>query len=227
MNAISWLRRPVVLGLALALAGCASLLTDPPKPLFQLTPKSTFPAGLPHLSGQLLVDLPLAPGGLDTARIALSRSPVSLDYFADGEWTDRAPRLVQTALLESFENSRTVTAIDRETIGLGADLVLKSELRHFEAVYDSPNGAPQVWVVVNLRLVKMPERKIIAQQSFEARAPAAANKIGDIVLAFDEALGTVMKEAVAWTVTNPALQVRRGSVSWTRFVHVRTFEASE
>jgi cholesterol transport system auxiliary component len=210
MSATSFRRRALSLGLLVGLASCASLLIDKPKPLFQLTPKSTYPAGLPHLAGQLLVDLPLAPGGLDTARIALSRSPVSIDYFADGEWTDRATRLVQTALLESFENSRTVTAIDRETIGLGADLVLKSELRHFEAVYDSPNGPPQVWVVLNLRLVKMPERKIIAQQSFEARAPAAANRIGDIVLAFDEALGKVMKETVVWTVTNPALQGRRG-----------------
>lgn len=207
MSRLPLFRRSALLAaLGLGLAGCASLLTDPPKPLFQLTPKSTYPAGLPHLSGQLLIDVPLAPAGLDINRIVLSRSPVSLDYFADGEWTDRAPRLVQTALLESFENSRTVTAIDRETIGLSADLVLKTELRHFEAVYDSPNGPPQVWVVLNARLVKMPERKIIAQQSFEARYPATANKIGDIVLAFDEALGKVMKETVVWTVTNPALQ---------------------
>jgi cholesterol transport system auxiliary component len=208
MMVISFGRRALAATLVLGLVGCASLLTDKPKPLYQLTPKSTYPAGLPHLPGQLLVDLPLAPGGLDSERIALSRSPVSLDYFAEGEWTDRAPRLVQTALLESFENSRTVTAIDRETIGLSADLVLKTELRHFEAVYDSPNGPPQVWVVVNARLVKMPERKIIAQQSFEARAPAADNKIADIVLAFDEALGKVMKQTVTWTVTNPALQTR-------------------
>lgn len=208
MTAIVFGRKAALFGLALGLVGCASLLTEKPKPLYQLTPKSTYPAGLPHLPGQLLVDLPLAPGGLDSERIALSNSPVSLDYFADGEWTDRAPRLVQTALLESFENSRTVTAIDRETIGLSADLVLKTELRHFEAAYDAPNTPPQVWVVLNARLVKMPERKIIAQQSFEARAPAAANRIADIVLAFDEALGKVMKETVTWTVTNPALQVR-------------------
>ena len=201
-------RLMAALGLAIGLAGCASLLTDPPKPLYQITPKSTFPAGLPHIGGQLLVDVPLAPGGLDTRRIALTRSPVSLDYFADGEWTDPAPRLVQTALLESFENSHTVTALDRETIGLGADFVLKSELRHFEAVYDSPNGPPQVWVVLNVRLVKMPERRIVAEQSFEARYPAAANNLPAVVLAFDEALGKVMKETVTWTISNPVLQDR-------------------
>lgn len=207
-------RRRVAAGIALAAGfgigtgGCASLLTDPPKPLYQLTPKSTFPVGLPRIEGQLLIDVPLAPSGLDTRRIALTHSPVSLDYFADGEWTDSAPRLVQTALLESFENSHTVTALDRETIGLSGDFVLKSELRHFEAVYDSPNGPPQVWVVLNVRLVKMPERRIIAERSFEARDPAAANNLSGIVSAFDEALGKVMKETVTWTISSPALQGR-------------------
>ncbi len=86
---------------------------------------------------QLLIDLPLSPAGLDTARIALTRSAVSIDYFADSEWTDRAPLLVQTALVQSFENSGAITAIDRESVGLRADFILKPEIRHFEAVYDS------------------------------------------------------------------------------------------
>ena len=68
---------------------------------------------------------------------------MSIDYFADGEWTDRAPLLVQTLLLESLENSRSINAIDRESVGLRADFILKSEIRHFEAVYDSPNGPPE------------------------------------------------------------------------------------
>jgi cholesterol transport system auxiliary component len=208
----------VIAALALALGGCASLLTDPPKHLYQVTPKSAFAPGLPRVPAQVLVDLPLAPSGLDTSRIALSRSPISLDYFADAEWTDRAPRLVQTALMESFENSHSVTAIDRETIGLRADFVVKTEMRHFEAIYDSPNGAPQVWVALNARLVKMPERTIIAQQTFEQKAPAEANDIQHIVLAFNDALGGAMQQIVVWTVTNPALSARRGSLSWTRFV---------
>src|SRR5262249_4717017 len=130
MSRPAW-RRPIVfLAIAAVLAGCAKLLTEPPKPLFRVTPTNAFPAGRPHVPHQLLVDLPVAPGALDTARIALSNSPIEVNYFADGEWTDSAPRLVQTVLVESFENSKAVTAIDRETVGLRADYVLKSELRH-------------------------------------------------------------------------------------------------
>ena len=195
--------------MALAVTGCASLLGLGPAPhLYRVTPKSTYPANLPHPSVQILVDVPLAPAGLDTTRIALSHSAVSIDYFADSEWTDRLPQLVQTALLESFENSRAITAIDRESIGLRADFILKTEIRHFEALYDSPNGPPVVWVAIITRLVAPSGREIVAQSSFERREQASANEMPRIVLAFDEALGAVIKDIVVWTASNPALSAK-------------------
>jgi cholesterol transport system auxiliary component len=204
-------RRWVPSVFVLALAGCSSLFGGgAPAHLYRLTPKSTYPPNLPHRSVQLLVDVPLAPAGLDTSRIALSRSPVSIDYFADSEWTDRAPLLVQTAILQSFENSKAVTAIDRESVGLRADFILKTETRHFEAVYGSSNGPPEVWVAINVRLVNPSSRDVVAQTAFERRQRASANDVPSIVSAFDEALGGVMKEIVVWTVTNPALSVQRG-----------------
>jgi len=199
--------------IAFAVTGCASLLGLSPAPhLYRLTPKSSYPANLPHPSVQLLVDVPLAPAGLDTGRIALSRSAVSIDYFADSEWIDRVPLMVQTALLDSFENSKAVTAIDRESVGLRADLILRTEIRHFEAVYNSPNGAPEVWVAISTRLVNPSGRDIVANASFERRQQAKNNDIAQIVLAFDEALGGVMEDIVVWTVRNPALSARRRPV---------------
>jgi cholesterol transport system auxiliary component len=204
-------RRLIPSVLVFALAGCSGLLGGgAPAHLYRVTPKSSYPPNLPHRSVQLLIDVPVAPAGLDTARVALTRSAVSIDYFADSEWTDRAPLLVQTALVESFENSRAITAIDRESVGLRADFILKSEIRHFEAVYDSPSGPPEVWVAINIRLVNPSDREVVAHTSFERRERASANDVPSIILAFDEALGGVMKDTVVWTVTNPALAVRRG-----------------
>ncbi len=206
-------RRWLAGAMALLLAGCASLLGLPPSPhLYRVTPKSTYPTNLPHVPTQILVEVPLAPAGLDSPRIALSRSAVSIDYFADSEWTERVPLLVQTALLESFENSGAIAAIDREAMGLRADFILKTEIRHFEALYDSPNGSPEVWVAIIARLVNPSGRDIVAHASFERRERAAATDIGRIVLAFDEALGAVMADIVAWTVRNPALSARRRSL---------------
>jgi cholesterol transport system auxiliary component len=204
-------RRFVPSVLILTLAGCSGLLGGgEPTHLYRLTPKSTYPPNLPHRSVQLLIDEPLAPAGLDKSRIALSRSPVSIDYFADSEWTDRAPLLVQTALVQSFQNSKAITAIGRESVGLRADFILNPEIRHFEAVYDSANGLPEIWVAINVRLVNPSSRDVVAQTLFERRERASANDVPSIVSAFDEALGGVMKEIVVWTVNNPALSVTRG-----------------
>jgi cholesterol transport system auxiliary component len=203
-------RRWLAGAMALLSTGCASLLGLSPSPhLYRVTPKSTYPANLPHLATQILVDVPLAPAGLDSPRIALSRSALSIDYFADSEWTERVPLLIQTALLESFENSGAITAIDRESIGLRADFILKTEIRHFEAFYDSPNAAPEVWVAMIARLVNPTGRNIVAHASFERRERAAANDMGHVVLAFDDALGAVMGDIVVWTVRNPALSPQR------------------
>jgi cholesterol transport system auxiliary component len=116
---------------------------------------------------------------------------------------------VQTALLESFENSKAITAIDRESVGLRADFILNTEIRHFEAVYDSADGAPNIWVAINARLIDPSGRNIVAQASFEQRHPASANEIPQIVLAFNEALGGVMEDIVLWTVRNPSLAPKR------------------
>jgi cholesterol transport system auxiliary component len=203
-------RRWLAGAMALLSTGCASLLGLSPSPhLYRVTPKSIYPANLPHLATQILVDVPLAPAGLDSPRIALSRSALSIDYFADSEWTERVPLLIQTALLESFENSGAITAIDRESIGLRADFILKTEIRHFEAFYDSPNAAPEVWVAMIARLVNPTGRNIVAHASFERRERAAANDMGHVVLAFDDALGAVMGDIVVWTVRNPALSPQR------------------
>jgi len=203
-------RRWLSSAMALALAGCASLLGVGPAPhLYRVTPKSTYPANLPHPAGQLLVDVPLAPAGLDTARIALSRSAISIDYFADSEWIDRVPLMVHTALLDSFENSKAITAIDRESVGLRADLILQTEIRHFEALYDLRDGPPEVWVAINARLIDPSGREVVAHAAFERRKQAQGSDIAQIVLAFDEALGGVMEDIVLWTVRNPALTARR------------------
>ncbi len=213
-------RRLVVL-LGLVLTGCGGILSEAPKrQLYRLEPTLALPARLPHVAAQLLVAVPGAPAGLDTSRIALSRSAVSLDYYADAEWTDRAPLLVQTALVDAFEKSGAVPAVARDSVGLRADFVLETEIRDFEAVYDSPNGPPHVSIGLTAKLIKIPERKIVAQISIAKQAAAAANDIPAVVRAFDEALGAAVADVVTGIVTNPSLSQRRASLhSRTRFVH--------
>ena len=195
-------RRMVVAALALAPAGCTSLLPAagaPPK-LYRLTPASDFPPEGRRVTWQLLVDVPVSAVALDTERIALSRSATTIDYFADAAWTDRAPLLVQSLLVQSFENSGRITAIARESLALRADYILRPELRHFEAEYGPDGGTPSAHVQIGAKLVKMPERTIVAQRRVDTRAPARENQVPAIVEAFNTALHEGMRELVGWAL---------------------------
>ncbi len=174
-----------------------------PVNLYTLTPKTTFPESLPRVEWQMVVEAPVAAASLDTPRIALQRTQLTFEYYADAAWTDNAPAMVQTLLIESFESTRRIPAVGREAIGLRPDYVLKTDLREFEAVYDGGNPAPTVWVRMNAKLVKMPERRIIASETHESKTPAGGTKLTDIVAAFDDALGQVLKEIVIFTLSAP------------------------
>ncbi|MBV8122167.1 MAG: membrane integrity-associated transporter subunit PqiC [Alphaproteobacteria bacterium] len=205
-------RRWFAAGAGLALAGCASLfVASSPSKLYRLTAPRNFPAGLPHVGAQLLIDLPQASADIDTSRISLSRSPLSLDYFADAEWTDRVPDLIQNLLLASFENSGAITAVNNNAGGMSTDFILRTEIRHFEAVYNNADRAPGVWVEVIAHLASARRRAIAATSRFEQHVPAAANDISSIVVAFNSATDAVLRGIVIWTLSNPALsQPRRG-----------------
>lgn len=195
------LPRLAPMAFALPLAACASLLPAPgPAPqLYRLTPVSSFPAALPTVSAQILVDQPFAPAALDTTRIALGRGPLKLDYFADAAWSDRAPVLVQSIIVESFENSGRAKAVARESLALAGNDSLRLEMRHFEADY-AGSGPPQIRVAFTAKLVGLPGRNILAQRVFDATAPADRNDMSAIVLAFDAALHQATTELVAWTL---------------------------
>lgn len=205
---------PVVLAgvFAVALAGCASLLTKEPRPLFQLSAPADMPTNLPRTTAQLVIDAPYAPEGLEPRRIAVVRAAHAIDYLADGDWADRTPNMVRAVLAEAFENSKAVAAVGPDSLDLRADFEIEGDLRHFEAVYDSPSGAagaPTAWVSLAVKLVKVPERKILAQTMITARQPASANATAAIVEAMNGAMGNVARQVVSWTLTNPALSGSR------------------
>ncbi len=196
------LLRLAALALVPAAAGCSSLIpgTGTPPQIYVLMRKTTFPPDLPSISRQLLVDTPVAPAEIDTTRVALTRSPTTIDYFANAAWSDRAPAMVQSLLIESFEQTGKIVSVARDSAVLRADYILMPELRRFEARYENGDAPPVVLVRLLVRLIKMPERTIIGDEIAEGRETAARNSMDAVIEAYNEALGSVMKRLVTWTL---------------------------
>ena len=135
-------------------------------------------------------------------------NPYEIKYYADARWAERAPRMVQTLLVESFENTGRIVSVGRQSIGLRSDFNVKSELREFQAELREGTTVPVVRVTLNVKLIAQPNQQIVASASFERREAAKAADMLSVIEAFDMALGSVMREVVQWTLLtaprNPA-----------------------
>jgi cholesterol transport system auxiliary component len=194
----------IILGgipLILGLTACSGILpgSEPPPRLFTLAPKTTFEPNLPRADWQLVVALPTAPASLDTVRIAVSRQPLELEYYAKTNWTDRMTGLIQTLLVETFENTNDILGVARESVGLRADYVLQTDIRHMEANYSG--GKPEAHVNIDAKMVRLPQREIVGGTECDYSSTSADDKIESIVEAFNDALGRCMKRIVEFTLT--------------------------
>lgn len=191
----------LTLGASSVLAGCGGILPQaPPSNLYTLSPKNTFTEALPKVDWQLVVEEPYAAGGLDTHRISIMTNPYEVKYYAEARWAERAPRMVQTLLVESFENTGKIVSVGRQSVGLRSDFNLKSELREFQAELTANDPVPTVRVALASKLIMQPRQEIIAARAFEHRVKAKSGEVLSVVQAFDEALGRVLRETVQWVL---------------------------
>ena len=193
-------RRALVLTLALALAGCSgALLPKPPPPpdFYRLSPAAASPVQTRPITTQLLVGDIAASGALDTTRIALTPIPTRVEYFADAEWTDRAPALVDNLLLDTLQRSGGFTRVAIRSLALRADYLVEGSLRHFEADYGA-GTPPRVRVAIELQLLRMPDGDIVAERRFAAMVAAAQNNLPAIAQAFDVAAHQALRDVPMW-----------------------------
>jgi len=194
---------PLVL-VAGALSGCATILGGTtPATLYGLNAPTDYPVTYATPSWQLMVEEPLAERALDTDRIAIYTGPHALQYFTAARWTDRAPRMVQDLIVESFEHAGLQLSAGRQTMAVRPNVALISDLRALEAVLepsdgDAGAGKPVARVRISAKLVSLDGRAILAGRTFEAKEVAASDAVEDVVLALNVAMQGMMRELVVW-----------------------------
>lgn len=190
--------RAALAGLALlALTGCGSLLgPSGPAPVYYglNAPRGASGAAI---NRQLLVDVPRASLDLDTTRIAVMQKPNAVEYYADVLWRDRTPQMIQSLLVRTLDGGGRFRAVAAANSGLRADLLLLTDIGHFEA----EAFRNDVHVELTMRLVHAADRSIVATRSFNATAPAASASFDDVIAAYDRATSDVMVKIADWAAT--------------------------
>ena len=176
-----------------SVAGCG--LIGPPPRQFTLRPVADFPHELPPVKWSLVIDEPTAARQIDTSRIALMSGPFQVEYYADVEWTDSAPAMVQLLLVQSFQNTGRLPVVAPTRQTLATDFLLLSNLRKFQVENDA-TGTPQATVIIEATLLKMPRRTPVATARFEKATLIDAKSTDTVTAAFDTSLADVMGRVI-------------------------------
>ena len=182
------------LGMGAAAAGLAACST-PASPTFDLSAAKDFPGRRRGgLAGQLIIYEPVALAVYDSDRIVIKSANQSLAYLPGAQWADRLPRLVQTRLIQSFENANRFKSVGRPGDQITASMVLNWEIRSFEIEEQSR----QAVIELAVKTVAQGSGRIERAQLFKSAVPVSSIDASGATGALDEGLKTVLLQIVAW-----------------------------
>jgi cholesterol transport system auxiliary component len=190
---------PQLLLLLLA-AGCSGLHSNQAATqIYVLAPALPAPAvgvsaadGAPP-SATLKVLRPLSVPGLDTDRIALTRSGQRLDYFAHSSWAAPLPELVQSGAIDALRAIGKFRAVQSDAAPLEADFLLQLEVRRFHAQYQG-DGPPTVRVQLVGTLARRSDRTVLASIMAASDVPASVNRLQSVSAAFETAFAEALAQ---------------------------------
>jgi len=200
-----------VLSAGLGLAACTpfALTRREPATLHRLTPLTTVPDNLPVLDRRLLIEPPTAASGLNTARIPLRPDPTLLDYFANAQFVEVVPIMVQSLVRESLDATGSLDVLGPDATGLRPDYVLRLHIQDFQAEYDRGlNQPPLINIRMQLRLLGLPRRESLATGRGQQTLRADGTALDTVIQGFDQAMGLVLRRIVTWTIEEIARQER-------------------
>lgn len=199
MKATCWLLRylaPVLLGLAAA--GCSSLLhSDAPLvQVYTLRAAAVATIGADPAApaaAALRVAHPLAGPGLGTSQIVLLQPDHRLNVYAASAWAADAPALLESLAVETLRGSGHWRSVEDAESPFPSDYLLQISIRRFDADYSAGTDAPPtVRVTLDCTLGREEGREIVATFVASGSAVAGANRLGDVVTAFQQATDAAM-----------------------------------
>jgi cholesterol transport system auxiliary component len=182
---------PILLG---ALAGCGTAPNDTFDLSAVATPVSTSASAR---NRQLLIADPSALKALDSEQILVRVAGSEVRYLSKSQWSDKLTRVVQSKLVEAFEDTGRLGGVGKPGQGLAIDYQLISDVRAFEI---ATGGGDRGVVEISVKLLNDRNGSVKAQKVFRAEALSSGGSNSAYVTALDQAFGRVTGEIVAWTL---------------------------
>jgi cholesterol transport system auxiliary component len=193
----------IAAALTVPLGGCVSLLPKTkPAQLYRFGEGLAAPASSTTASTANAFGVLKGPTGFVRSsagdRILAVSPGGEATYIAEARWVSAAAVLFDEALERAFDaDPGRARLISRGEVGK-AELMLKLDVRAFEADYRSgAKSAPTARVEVRALITRNLDRTLVSDEVFTAQVRAGDNRVGPITQAFDKAVAQVLSQVVA------------------------------
>ena len=180
-------------GIVKGLERMTNTAPPPPPDYYDLTAVHAFPSGK-KLETELAVSEPASSVMLDTQRIIVRPGAPEHPSFVSAKWADSIPKLVQTKIIQSLDNSKYFKAVVRQAEDLKFNYRLMIEIRTFQ-ISTEPTVAAEV--EISAKVVNA-DGHVLAAHVFSAAVPTQVRKAKDAVIDLDKAFSKIESELVLW-----------------------------
>jgi phospholipid/cholesterol/gamma-HCH transport system substrate-binding protein len=166
----------------------------PQKTIYDLTAPAAFASAPTRLSAaQLAVLEPTVTLQLDTQRIVVIPAG-DRPGFADAQWGDSIPKLVQARLVQAFENFDLQRAVTRNSPDVSPEQQLLIDIRSFQVAAAKESVAE---VTLTAKIVSK-DGRVLASKIFTKHAPVKELTPATASAAINEAFTRVAADIVVW-----------------------------
>jgi len=187
------MRIAIIAAAALLAAGCFSgLKKEVEQPLLYRLDAPKLAEGTALAADLKVVVTSLAPG-LDEPGIATRLPGQRLDYLAGARWAEELSVLLESALVQSFQDSGRLRSVQGDLGRFRATHTLVIEVRRFEADY-SGGGLPVAQVELSATLGRASDRRVLTSFTASAGESVAENRQSSVVAALNTAFNRAVAE---------------------------------
>ena len=188
------MRIAIVAAAAVLAAGCfGGLKKEVEQPLMYRIDAPRLAQGAPLAADLKVVVSSLAPG-LDEPGIATRLPGQRLDYVAGARWAEDLSGLLESALVESLQDSGRLRSVQGDLGRFRATHTLVIDVRRFEADYGG-GGLPVAQVSFSATLGRASDRRVLASFTVSAGEAASENRQSSVVAALNTAFNRAVTEA--------------------------------
>jgi cholesterol transport system auxiliary component len=149
-------------------------------------------------SRQILIPPPTALQALDSNQIVIRVSSSEIQYLGKSQWSDKLSKMVQSKLVEAFENTGKLGGVGVPGQGLAIDYQIVTDIRSFEI--NASGGQKTAIVEISEKILNDRTGTVKAQNVFRKVVPVSGGSNPDFVRALDAAFAGVAGELVDWTL---------------------------